>query len=69
VVLKEDGNLYRVFPGAPEDKLIPYKGLQFHVKEFSDRVWEFVVEKGQVKALKHRDPSGEYVFPRQSSGE
>jgi hypothetical protein len=69
VVLKEDGNLYRVFPGAPEDKLIAYKGLQFHVKEFSDRVWEFVVEKGQVKALKQKDPSGEYVFPRQSSGE
>jgi hypothetical protein len=68
VVLKEDGNLYRVFPGAPEDKLLAYKGLQFHLKEFSDRVLEFVVEKGQVKALKQRDPSGEQVFPRLSSG-
>jgi hypothetical protein len=27
-------------------------------------VWEFVVEKEQVKALKQRDPSGEFVFPR-----
>ena len=64
VVLKEDGSLYLVFPGAPEEKLMPYKGLKFHVKEFSDLVWEFVVEKEQVKALKQRDPSGEYVFPR-----
>jgi CubicO group peptidase (beta-lactamase class C family) len=67
VVLKEDGGLYRVFPGAPEDKLLPYKGLQFHVKEFSDRVWEFVMENGRVKALKQKDPSGEYVFPRRGS--
>jgi hypothetical protein len=27
-------------------------------------VWEFVVEQEQVKALKQRDPAGEYVFPR-----
>jgi hypothetical protein len=64
VVLKEDGSLYLVIPGAPEEKLIPYKGLEFHVKEFSDMVWEFVVEKEQVKALKQTNPSGEYVFPR-----
>jgi CubicO group peptidase (beta-lactamase class C family) len=64
VVLKEDGGLYRMFPGAPEDKLIAYKGLQFHVKEFSDQIWEFVMEKGQIKALKQRGPSGEYVFSR-----
>jgi CubicO group peptidase (beta-lactamase class C family) len=64
VALKEDGSLYLVMPAAREEKLIPYKGLQFHIKEFSDLVWEFVVEKEQVRALKQRDPSGEYVFPR-----
>jgi CubicO group peptidase (beta-lactamase class C family) len=64
VILKDDGSLYRVFPGGTEEKLLAYKGLQFHVKEFSDQVWEFVVEKGQVKALKYRNPSGEYVYPR-----
>jgi CubicO group peptidase (beta-lactamase class C family) len=64
VVLKQDGSLYLVMPGAPEDKLIPYKGLQFHVKEFSDLVWEFVMENEQVKAVKQRDPSGEVAFPR-----
>jgi CubicO group peptidase (beta-lactamase class C family) len=64
VVLKQDGSLYVVMPGEPEERLIPYKGLQFHVKEFSDLVWEFVMENEQVKSLKQRDPSGEVVFPR-----
>jgi hypothetical protein len=64
VVLKEDGSLYLAMPGAREEKLLPYKGLKFHVKEFSDMVWEFVVENEQVRALKQRDPSGEIVYPR-----
>ncbi|MCJ7612205.1 MAG: DUF3471 domain-containing protein, partial [Candidatus Aminicenantes bacterium] len=64
VVLKEDGGLYLVFPGQPEEKLIPYKGLVFRIKLFSDVVFEFVMENGQVKALKQRDPSGENVFLR-----
>jgi hypothetical protein len=64
VVLKADGALYFTFPGNPDEKMIPYKGLQFRFQEFSDRVFEFVLEGGQVKALKQRSPSGEYVFPR-----
>ncbi len=61
VVLKEDGGLFLVYPGEPEEKLIPYKGLQFRIKLFSDVIFEFVMENGQVKALKQRDPSGEYI--------
>jgi CubicO group peptidase (beta-lactamase class C family) len=64
VTLKEDNALYLVFPGQPAEKLIHYKGLKFRLKEFSDLVFEFVVENGEVKALKQRDPSGEYVFTR-----
>lgn len=64
VVLKEDGGLFLVFPGQPERKLIPYKGLRFRIPEFSDVVWEFVVENGQAKAIKQRDPSGEFTYPR-----
>jgi CubicO group peptidase (beta-lactamase class C family) len=65
VVLKEDGFLYLVFPGQPDEQLLPYKGLTFRVKEFSDVTFEFVVEDGVVKALKQRDPSGEFTFTRQ----
>ncbi len=64
VVLKEDGGLYLVFAGGSEQKLIPYKGTKFRIKEFSDVIFEFVVENGQVKSLKQRDPSGENVFTR-----
>jgi hypothetical protein len=64
IVLKEDGSLFFVAPGQPEQLLRPYKGLMFRVKEFSDLVFEFVVENGTVKALKQRDPSGEYTFTR-----
>lgn len=64
VTLKEDNVLYLVYPGEPEEELIHYKGLKFRLKEFSDLVFEFVIENGEVKALKQRDPSGEYVFTR-----
>jgi hypothetical protein len=50
--------------GAVEEKVIPHKGHHFRIKEFSDMVWEFVVEKHQARALKQRSLSGEYVFPR-----
>jgi hypothetical protein len=63
VVLKP-GGLYVVFLGAPEQKLIPYKGLKFRVQEFADVIVEFVEENGQIVALKQIDPSGEYVSKR-----
>jgi len=64
VALKEDNVLYLVYPGEPAEKLIHYKGLKFRLKEFSDLVFEFVIENGEVKTLKQRDPSGEYVYTR-----
>jgi CubicO group peptidase (beta-lactamase class C family) len=64
VVLKEAGGLFLVYPGQPDEKLLPYKGLMFRIKLFSDVIFEFVLENGRVTALKQRDPSGEYVFIR-----
>ena len=64
VALKEDNFLYLVFPGEPEEKLIPYKNLSFQVQRFSDVIFEFVMENGQVEALKQKDPSGEYLLKR-----
>jgi len=54
-----------VFSGAPPRKLIQVRGLQFRTPQFADTIYEFVVENGQVKALKKRDPSGEFTYPRQ----
>lgn len=53
------------FSGAPPQPLIHIKGLQFRTPRFQDDIYEFVMENGQVKALKERDPSGEFTFPRQ----
>ena len=64
VVLKQDNFLYLVVPGQPEEKLIPYKNLMFRVDRFSDIAFEFVMENGEVKALKQKDPSGEYLLKR-----
>jgi CubicO group peptidase (beta-lactamase class C family) len=53
------------FPGGPPQKLVPVKGTQFRTPQFADVIYEFVLENGQVKALKERDPSGEFTFTRQ----
>ena len=53
------------FPGAPPRPLVQVKGLQFRTPEFADTIFEFVVENGQVKAMKLRDPSGVLTFDRE----
>jgi CubicO group peptidase (beta-lactamase class C family) len=64
VVLRQRDNLYIVFPGDPEEKLIHYKDLQFRSQMYSNVVYEFVEERGDITALKQRDPAGENVFTR-----
>jgi CubicO group peptidase (beta-lactamase class C family) len=65
VVYQPGTGLSLAFPGAPPHALIPLKGLQFRTPQFADDIFEFVVENGQVKALKERDPEGEYTYTRQ----
>jgi hypothetical protein len=48
--------------GGPD--LQPWRPQQFRVKEFPDVVISFTLENGRVVAMKQRDPSGEFVFPR-----
>jgi CubicO group peptidase (beta-lactamase class C family) len=64
VAWKEEEGLRLLVPGQPEQRLVAYKGLKFRIPEFSDVVWEFVMENGEVKAIKQRGPSGEFTFPR-----
>jgi CubicO group peptidase (beta-lactamase class C family) len=65
VAARPGNELYVLFPGQPDEKLIPYKGLKFRVQEFADVIFEFVDENGRTTALKQIDPSGEYVFKKQ----
>jgi CubicO group peptidase (beta-lactamase class C family) len=65
VVLKEDqGAIGILFPGQPVQLLVPWRPHRFRVKEFSDLEVVFVVADGRVTAMKQRDPSGEFTFPR-----
>jgi CubicO group peptidase (beta-lactamase class C family) len=51
-------------PGGTGLDLQPWRPHQFRLKEFPDAVISFTVEGGKVVAMRQRDPSGEYVFPR-----
>jgi CubicO group peptidase (beta-lactamase class C family) len=64
VVLQEDGRFGLDFVGQPFQVLTAWKPRKFTVKEFSDVVFEFVVQDGRVVGLKQIDPSGEYTFVR-----
>jgi CubicO group peptidase (beta-lactamase class C family) len=64
VTYQENRGLSIVSPGQPPLPLTQMKGLRFRTPQFSDLVFEFVVENGQVKALKQTDPGGEYSFPK-----
>jgi CubicO group peptidase (beta-lactamase class C family) len=65
VLYQPGAGLSLAFPGGPSQKLIPIKGLKFRTPQFADNIWEFVIENGKVTALKERDPSGAFTFPRQ----
>jgi CubicO group peptidase (beta-lactamase class C family) len=64
ITLTPGGGLSLVFPGRPVIPLSQVKGLSFRTPQFSDLILEFIVENGQVKALKQKDPSGEFTFPK-----
>jgi len=64
VKYQENSGLALVPPGSLPLPLNHLKGLRFRIPQFSDVIFEFVMEKGQVKALKQTDPSGEISFPR-----
>ena len=65
IAYQPGAGLSLVVPGQPPEKLIPVKGLQFRTPEFADDTYEFILENGQVKSVKERDPSGEISYPRQ----
>lgn len=65
VLYQPGAGLSLAFPGGPPLKLVPIRGLKFRTPQFADDIYEFVMENGHVQALKERDPSGEYSFPRQ----
>ena len=64
VVLKNENQLFITVPGQPAIELIPYKPRIFRTKDFSDMTIEFMIQNGQITAMKQKDPSGEYEIKR-----
>lgn len=64
VVLAPGGSLSLVLPGQPVLPLSHLKSMIFGIPHFSDVTLEFVVQDGQVKGLKQKEPSGELTFPK-----
>jgi CubicO group peptidase (beta-lactamase class C family) len=64
VAYRPGRGLFVVRVGAPDQILVPYKGLKFKVPEFADVIIEFVEENGQITAMKQIDPSGEFISKR-----
>jgi CubicO group peptidase (beta-lactamase class C family) len=64
ITFVQNGGLSLVLPGSPPYSLTHTKGMRFRIPQFSDLVFEFVMENGQVKALKEKDPSGEFSYPK-----
>jgi hypothetical protein len=64
ITSRPGGGLSIALPGAPVLPLNQTKGLAFRTPQFADLVFEFVVENGQVKALKEKDPAGEMTYQK-----
>ena len=64
VVLRPDDTLVVASPDGPARVLIPYKHLQFRIREFSDVTYEFVMDTDRVIALEETSPSGQHVSKR-----
>jgi len=64
VNVNNGGAITLLSPGDPPLPLEHLKGMRFRTPQFADLIIEFVVENGQVKAMKQKDPSGEFSFPK-----
>ncbi len=61
VVYRPGSGLFIVSIGAPDQRLVPYKPLKFHIPEFSDVLIEFVEENGQITSIRQITPTGVFV--------
>jgi len=62
VFLKGEDTLFLSIPGQPEYELVPYKGTEFNLKNFSGYSVEFIMdESGNVVEVKIKQPEGVFT--------
>ena len=64
VTILPDSTLALQYANGQVQRLIPWRPERFHIKEFPDVVYTFIVANGKVTGLKASDPSGETTFPK-----
>ncbi|MBK7902532.1 MAG: serine hydrolase [Proteobacteria bacterium] len=64
VGLQPGATLVVASPEGPNRVLIPYRDLEFRIREFSDVTYEFVMDDDRVTGLRQTEPSGEYFSKR-----
>jgi CubicO group peptidase (beta-lactamase class C family) len=64
IVVSPAGEVSLVSPGQPPLALVHVKGMVFRHPRFSDQTLEFVLQDGQVRGLRERNPEGETTLPR-----
>jgi hypothetical protein len=64
VAVAPGGKLSLNSPGAPPVPMTQVKGLVFRTPQFSDVTFEFVLQNGNVIAMKQKTPGAEFSFPK-----
>jgi len=64
VVVQDNGRLATMYPGQPVGELIPYRGLKFRDSDYSDVMYEFMLNRDKVTGFKRRDGAGEFKYLR-----
>ena len=64
ITLKGEKTLYAIVPGQPEYELVPYKGMEFNLKNLQGYSVEFYEENGKVTKLTFKQPNGNFEAKR-----
>jgi CubicO group peptidase (beta-lactamase class C family) len=60
ITLRGENTLTAVVPGQPEYELVPYKGMEFNLKNLQGYSVEFSEENGKVVKLTFKQPNGNF---------
>lgn len=64
ISLKGDKTLFATVPGQPDYELVPYKGMEFNLKNLTGYSVEFTEENGKVTKLTFKQPNGNFEAKR-----
>jgi hypothetical protein len=64
ITLRGETSLFANVPGQPDYELVPYKGMEFNLKNLTGYSVEFTEENGKVTKLTFKQPNGNFEAKR-----